>query len=75
MAYKYLFLNSSGVIKGIPNFFASDALPVSSSIFLTRTTKVFFETLEPSLAPTFFIFCCNSSSLNPVMTIDFPYNG
>ena len=49
--YKYLLVNSCGVISGTPNFLASLAFPVSSSLSLTRTTKVLLDTLDPIFAP------------------------
>ena len=47
----YFCLKLSGVINGIPIFLASFAFPVSSSKSFSKTTNVFFETIEPSFAP------------------------
>jgi len=71
-----LVLNSDSVIIVIPSFFASIILVVSSTLlFFTITTKVFFETLEPSFAPTIFKDTSSSLSRKPVITIDLLYNG
>ena len=57
------------------SFFASNTFPVSSSGSFTNKIKVFFDILEPILAPISFNLSSNSLFLNPVKTIVLLYKG